>query len=106
MFHIIVFIVAKLGVLNIDIYDKLTILSDSAKYDVACTSSGVDRSGKLGSMGSAAKAGICHSFSADGRCMSLLKVLMTNVCVFDCKYLFNDPFITREDVQQCLTGQN
>ena len=52
--------------LNIDIYDKLTILSDSAKYDVACTSSGVDRSGKQGSIGSAAKAGICHSFSEDG----------------------------------------
>jgi len=76
-------------VLNIDIYDKLTILSDSAKYDVACTSSGVDRSGKLGSVGSAAKAGICHSFSADGRCISLLKVLMTNVCIFDCKYCVN-----------------
>ena len=72
-----------------DIYDKLTILSDSAKYDVACTSSGVDRSGKKGSIGSAAKAGICHSFSADGRCISLLKVLMTNICVFDCKYCVN-----------------
>jgi len=76
-------------VLNIDIYDKLTILSDSAKYDVACTSSGVERSGKQGSIGNAAKAGICHSFSADGRCISLLKVLMTNICVFDCKYCVN-----------------
>jgi len=75
--------------LNIDIYNKLTILSDSAKYDVACTSSGVDRKGKFGSVGNAAKAGICHSFSADGRCISLLKVLMTNVCVFDCKYCVN-----------------
>jgi len=75
--------------LYIDIFDKLTILSDSAKYDVACTSSGVDRSGKKGSIGSAAKAGICHSFSADGRCISLLKVLMTNICVFDCKYCVN-----------------
>lgn len=73
----------------IDIYDKLKILSDSAKYDVACTSSGVGRTGKLGSIGSAAKAGICHSFSADGRCISLLKVLMTNVCIFDCKYCVN-----------------
>ncbi|WP_092335603.1 putative DNA modification/repair radical SAM protein [Desulfosporosinus hippei] len=72
-----------------DIFDKLTILSDSAKYDVACTSSGVDRKGKSGSLGNAAKAGICHSFSADGRCISLLKVLMTNVCVFDCKYCIN-----------------
>lgn len=75
--------------MNIDIFDKLTILSDSAKFDVACTSSGVDRKGKSGSLGSAAKAGICHSFSADGRCISLLKVLMTNVCVFDCKYCVN-----------------
>ena len=75
--------------MNIDIYNKLTILSDSAKYDVACTSSGVDRKGKFGSIGSAAKAGICHSFSADGRCISLLKVLMTNVCIFDCKYCVN-----------------
>lgn len=74
---------------DIDIFDKLTILSDSAKYDVACTSSGVDRSGKSGSIGSAAKAGICHSFAADGRCISLLKVLMTNVCIFDCKYCVN-----------------
>jgi len=73
----------------IDIYDKLTILSDSAKYDVACTSSGVDRSGKQGTIGSANKSGICHSFSADGRCISLLKVLLTNVCVFDCKYCIN-----------------
>jgi len=76
-------------VLKIDIYDKLTILSDSAKYDVACTSSGVDRSGKLGTIGSAAKSGICHSFSADGRCISLLKVLLTNVCIFNCKYCIN-----------------
>ncbi|MCO1604272.1 putative DNA modification/repair radical SAM protein [Desulfosporosinus nitroreducens] len=72
-----------------DVYNKLTVLSDSAKYDVACTSSGVDRKGKFGSIGSAAKAGICHSFSADGRCISLLKVLMTNVCIFDCKYCVN-----------------
>ncbi len=64
-------------------------MSDSAKYDVACTSSGVDRSGKQGSLGSANKSGICHSFSADGRCISLLKVLLTNVCIFDCKYCVN-----------------
>ncbi|WP_088225688.1 putative DNA modification/repair radical SAM protein [Desulfosporosinus sp. FKB] len=72
-----------------DIYDKLMILSDSAKYDVACTSSGVDRRGKQGSIGSAANAGICHSFAADGRCISLLKVLMTNICIYDCKYCIN-----------------
>lgn len=74
---------------TIDIFDKLTILSDSAKYDVACTSSGVDRRGRSGSIGNAAQAGICHSFSADGRCISLLKVLMTNFCIFDCKYCIN-----------------
>ncbi len=75
--------------LNIDIYDKLTILAASAKYDVACTSSGVERNGKPGGIGNAAKAGICHSFSADGRCITLLKVLLTNVCIFDCKYCVN-----------------
>ncbi|AFQ43556.1 putative DNA modification/repair radical SAM protein [Desulfosporosinus meridiei DSM 13257] len=85
----IVKVVIVRGSIIIDIFDKLTILSDSAKYDVACTSSGIDRKGKSGSLGSAAKAGICHSFSADGRCISLLKVLMTNVCVFDCKYCIN-----------------
>ncbi|MEG2074095.1 MAG: biotin synthase, partial [Angelakisella sp.] len=68
-----------------DIYDKLTILSDAAKYDVACTSSGVERGGKAGAIGSTTQAGICHSFAADGRCISLLKVLMTNYCVYDCK---------------------
>jgi len=72
-----------------DIYDKLTILSDAAKYDVACTSSGVDRKGAPGSIGNAAKCGICHSFSADGRCIALLKVLMSNACVYDCSYCVN-----------------
>ncbi len=72
-----------------DIFDKLTILSDAAKYDVACTSSGVERDGEKGSLGTATQAGICHSFAADGRCISLLKVLMTNVCVYDCKYCIN-----------------
>jgi putative DNA modification/repair radical SAM protein len=74
----------------VEIIDKLTILTDSAKYDVACTSSGVDRKhGKGGSMGNAVSMGICHSFSADGRCISLLKVLMTNACIFDCAYCVN-----------------
>lgn len=68
---------------------KLEILSDAAKYDVACTSSGVDRKGKKGTMGNTTAAGICHSFSADGRCISLLKILFTNECVFDCKYCIN-----------------
>lgn len=72
-----------------DMMQKLTILADSAKYDVACTSSGVDRMGRAGSIGSASAPGICHAFSADGRCVSLLKVLMTNVCVYDCAYCVN-----------------
>ncbi len=71
------------------IYKKLKILTDAAKYDAACTSSGVTRGGKRGMIGSAAECGICHSFSADGRCISLLKVLLTNVCVYDCKYCIN-----------------
>ncbi len=69
--------------------EKLTILSDAAKYDVACTSSGVDRSGDGTGMGNAVKAGICHSFSSDGRCISLLKILFTNECIYDCKYCLN-----------------
>ncbi len=68
---------------------KLEILSDAAKYDVACTSSGSDREGKAGSMGNTAACGICHSFAADGRCISLLKILYTNECVYDCKYCLN-----------------
>ena len=63
-----------------DVFEKLTILTDAAKYDVACTSSGSDRGGKKGQLGSAMAPGCCHSFSADGRCISLLKVLMSNVC--------------------------
>ena len=69
--------------------DKLAILSDAAKYDVACTSSGSDRRGKQGYLGNACPAGVCHSFAADGRCISLLKILMTNHCVYDCKYCKN-----------------
>ena len=74
-----------------DVFEKLTILADSAKYDVACTSSGADRSNNGGSksIGNAAACGICHSFSADGRCISLLKVLMSNACVYDCAYCAN-----------------
>lgn len=74
---------------NLSIQDKLKILTDAAKYDVACTSSGVSRKGKAGSMGNAVEAGICHSFSADGRCISLLKILFTNQCIYDCKYCIN-----------------
>lgn len=68
---------------------KLEILSDAAKYDVACTSSGADRRGDGRHMGNCLPSGICHTFSADGRCISLLKILMTNECVFDCKYCQN-----------------
>ncbi len=71
------------------IMDKLQILTDAAKYDVACTSSGVDRKGNGRDMGNCISAGICHSFSADGRCISLLKILMSNECVYDCKYCIN-----------------
>lgn len=65
---------------------KLALLADAAKYDVACTSSGIDRDAHMGALGNATAAGICHSFSADGRCITLLKVLFTNVCAFDCAY--------------------
>ena len=71
------------------IEDKLAILADAAKYDVACTSSGVDRKGKKGYLGNSVAAGVCHSFAADGRCISLLKILMTNHCIYDCKYCIN-----------------
>ena len=69
--------------------EKLGILSDAAKYDVACTSSGVKRKGDGVHMGNAEASGICHSFSADGRCISLLKILMTNECIYDCRYCIN-----------------
>ena len=72
-----------------DTMEKLRILTDAAKYDVACTSSGVDRAGVKGGLGSAAACGICHSFASDGRCISLLKVLMSNVCAYDCAYCLN-----------------
>ena len=68
------------------IKDKLTVLADAAKYDVSCASSGSGRPGKYGELGSAAKMGICHSFTEDGRCISLLKVLYTNHCIYDCLY--------------------
>ena len=74
-----------------DVLEKLTILTDAAKYDAACTSSGGTRTSKKGYIGntSSSVAGCCHSFSADGRCVTLLKVLMTNCCVYDCKYCVN-----------------
>ena len=69
--------------------EKLEILSDAAKYDVSCTSGGIERKGDGEGMGNCRKAGICHSFSADGRCISLLKILFTNECICDCKYCVN-----------------
>lgn len=72
-----------------DMFEKLEILTDAAKYDVACTSSGVDRAGEKGKLGNTVKAGICHSFAADGRCISLLKVLFSNDCAYDCAYCVN-----------------
>jgi len=74
-----------------DVLEKLTILTDAAKYDAACTSSGGTRTARKGYIGntSSSLAGCCHSFSADGRCVTLLKVLMTNCCVYDCKYCVN-----------------
>lgn len=90
---------------NQTIMDKLGILTDAAKYDVACTSSGVERrgsdrpwdggrpsagsNGRVKGMGNCAAAGICHSFAGDGRCISLLKILLTNECIYDCKYCLN-----------------
>ena len=72
-----------------DTLDKLGILADAAKYDAACTSSGVTRGPVAGSTGMATPAGCCHSFTADGRCITLLKVLMSNACSFDCAYCVN-----------------
>lgn len=71
------------------IMDKLKILSDAAKYDVSCSSSGVSRKGNGRDMGNCISAGICHSFAADGRCISLLKILLSNECIYDCKYCLN-----------------
>lgn len=72
-----------------DILDKIRILSDSAKYDVSCSSSGSTRASTKGGVGSVATAGICHSFTSDGRCISLLKILLTNFCIYDCAYCQN-----------------
>ena len=72
-----------------DKFKKLEILSDAAKYDVSCSSSGSNRKNKKGGLGNASAAGICHSWSDDGRCISLLKILMTNYCIYDCLYCIN-----------------
>lgn len=77
------------SITDLSLKEKLHILADAAKYDVACTSSGSDRRGKKGFLGNAVSAGICHSFASDGRCISLLKILLSNECIFDCKYCLN-----------------
>ena len=74
---------------NMSVMEKLRILTDAAKYDVACTSSGTSRGNDGTGIGSCVQMGICHSFAADGRCISLLKILFTNECIFDCKYCIN-----------------
>lgn len=74
---------------EMNLFDKLNILTDAAKYDVACTSSGVERKGNGKHIGNCSAPGICHSFSADGRCIALLKILFTNECIYDCKYCIN-----------------
>ena len=74
---------------KMSLMEKLGILSDAAKYDVSCSSSGVGRRGDGTGIGNTLKAGICHSFGADGRCISLLKILFTNECIYDCKYCIN-----------------
>ena len=74
---------------NMSVMEKLRILTDAAKYDVACTSSGTSRGNDGTGLGNCVQMGICHSFAADGRCISLLKILFTNECIFDCKYCIN-----------------
>jgi putative DNA modification/repair radical SAM protein len=75
--------------MNETVLNKLNILADAARYDVSCSSSGSSRSNTNGGIGSAASCGICHSFTEDGRCISLLKILYTNFCVYDCAYCVN-----------------
>ena len=72
-----------------DTLAKLDILAEAARYDVACTSSGASRPAKAGKLGNASPAGCCHSFTPDGRCVTLLKVLMSNACSYDCAYCVN-----------------
>ncbi len=77
--------------MNAELFDKLSILGEAAKFDVSCASSGVDRKGSkiAGTIGNSVSVGICHSFTGDGRCVSLLKVLLSNDCIYDCKYCIN-----------------
>lgn len=75
--------------INLSLEQRLEILADSAKYDVSCSSGGSNRSGRAGSLGTTSVSGICHAWSADGRCISLLKILLTNSCIYDCAYCLN-----------------
>lgn len=75
--------------MNENVLNKLKVLAESARYDVSCASSGTSRSNKKGMIGSAAGWGICHSFAEDGRCISLLKIMLTNYCIYDCAYCIN-----------------
>ena len=75
--------------MNENVLEKLKVLAESAKYDVSCSSSGTTRTNKSGGIGSAAGWGICHSFAEDGRCISLLKIMLTNYCIYDCAYCIN-----------------
>ena len=77
------------GGVIMEILEKLTILADSAKYDASCSSSGSKRNNKNGGIGNGNFSGICHSWGADGRCISLLKILLSNSCIYDCKYCIN-----------------
>ena len=72
-----------------EILEKLKTLAESAKYDVSCASSGTTRKNTPGGIGSTAGWGICHSFTEDGRCVSLLKIMLTNFCIYDCAYCIN-----------------
>ena len=85
------------------IEEKLHILSDAAKYDVSCSSSGSHRANTAGGIGNAAACGICHTWSSDGRCVSLLKILMTNHCIYNCAYCVNA--VSREAKRAILTPE-
>ena len=74
---------------KMDLLEKLKILADSAKYDASCSSSGSNRKNTANGIGNGSLAGICHSWGADGRCISLLKILFSNACIYDCKYCIN-----------------
>lgn len=75
--------------MNMDLETKLSILADAAKYDASCASSGVKRAAEKNGIGNVQGAGICHSYTPDGRCISLLKILLTNFCIYDCSYCIN-----------------